>query len=274
MNTPLTSHATGAGIEASTPGSLLLMFAERLPDYAITLFDADGRVTSWNAGAEAMLGYSADEAVGLHLSKFYTPADIAGGVPAANVAEALKQGRKAEARLCVCKDGTEVMAHSVLMPLYDPHNKLLGFGSLTHDMLGMVRAVADPVPPQEEHAQILVVDDDEEVRGVAERQLTSLGYRVIVVPDGAKALEALASGVQIDLLFTDVVMPGGLNGREVAHEARKLRPRLRVLFTSGYFEGALVQKGEIEEDVEFIMKPYRRRDLADKVRKLLSETAS
>jgi PAS domain S-box-containing protein len=261
-------------METSTPGSLLQMFAERLPDYAITLFDADGRVTTWNAGARAMLGYSADEAVGLHLSKFYTPADIAGGVPAANVAEALKQGRKAEARLCVRKDGTEVMAHSVLMPLYDPHNKLLGFGSLTHDVTGMVRAAADPVPPQEEHEQILVVDDDEEVRGLAERQLTSLGYRVIAVPDGAKALEALASGVQIDLLFTDVVMPGGLNGREVAREARKLRPRLRVLFTSGYFEGALVRKGEMEQDVEFIMKPYRRKDLADKVRTLLGEAAA
>lgn len=252
------------------------MFAERLPDYAITMFDSDGRVTTWNAGAQAMLGYSADEAVGLHLSRFYTPTDIAGGVPAANVAEALKQGRKAEARLCVRKDGTEVMAHSVLMPLYDPHNKLLGFGSLTHDMTGIVpaAAAADPVPLEEEHEQILVVDDDAEVRGLAERQLTSLGYRVIAVPDGAKALEALASGAQIDLLFTDVVMPGGLNGREVAREARKLRPRLRVLFTSGYFEGALVRQGEIEQDVEFIMKPYRRKDLADKVRTLLSETAA
>jgi PAS domain S-box-containing protein len=261
-------------METTTPGSLLLMFAERLPDYAITLFDPDGRVTSWNAGARAILGYSADEAIGLHLSRFYTPADIAGGVPAANVAEALKQGRKSEARLCVRKDGSEVMAHSVLMPLYDRQNKLLGFGSLTQDMTGMVRTAADPVPVQVETEQILVVDDNEEVRGVAVRQLTSLGYRVIAVPDGAKALEALASGVQIDLLFTDVVMPGGLNGREVAQEARKLRSRLKVLFTSGYFEGALVRQGEIEQNVEFIMKPYRRKDLAEKVRALLAETAS
>ena len=261
-------------METTTPGSLLQSFTERLPDYAIALFDADGRVTSWNAGAQALLGYAAHEAVGLHLSRFYTPADIAGGVPAADVTEALTKGRKAEARLCVRKDGTEVMAHTVLMPLYDGQNRLLGFGSLTQDMTGITRTAPDPVPSENEHEQILVVDDNEEVRDVAERQLTSLGYRVIAVADGAKALEALASGVQIDLLFTDVVMPGGLNGREVADEARKLRPRLRVLFTSGYFEGALVRQGEIERDVQFIMKPYRRKDLAEKVRTLLSEAAS
>jgi PAS domain S-box-containing protein len=267
-------QSTGTSMETTTPGSLLLMFAEHLPDYAITLFDPDGRVTTWNAGAQAILGYSADEAIGLHLSCFYTPADNAGGVPAANVAEALKQGRKAATRLCVRKDGTEVMAHSVLMPMYDRQNKLLGFGSLTHGMTGMVGVAADPAPPQEENEQILVVDDNEEVRVVAVRLLTSLGYRVIAVSDGAQALEALASGVQIDLLFTDVVMPGGLNGREVAEEARKLRSRLKVLFTSGYFEGALVRQGEIEEDVEFIMKPYRRKDLAEKVRALLAERGS
>ena len=261
-------------MESSTPGRLLQMFAERLPDYAIILFDADGRVMTWNAGAEALLGYPADEAVGLHLSRFYTPTDIAGGVPAGMVTESLKQGRKAEARLYVRKDGTEVMAHTVLMPLYDRQNRLLGFGSLTQDMTGVTRTAVAAVPLQEEHEQILVVDDNEEVRGVAERQLTTLGYRVIAVPDGAAALETLASNVQIDLLFTDVVMPGGLNGREVAQEARKLRPRLRVLFTSGYFEGALVRKGEIEQDVQFIMKPYRRQDLAEKVRMLLSEAAS
>jgi PAS domain S-box-containing protein len=261
-------------MDPSTSGSLLLMFVERLPDYAITLFDAEGRVTSWNTGAQAMLGYAADEAVGQHLSRFYTPADIADGAPAANFTEALTQGRKAESRLWVRKDGTEVMTHTVLMPLYDRQNRLLGFGSLTQDMTGMTRTAAAVVPLQEEHEQILVVDDNEEVRGVAERQLTSLGYRVIAVPDGAAALAMLASSVQIDLLFTDVVMPGGLNGRQVAQEARKLRPRLRVLFTSGYFEGALVRKGEIEQDVQFIMKPYRRKDLAEKVRTLLSETAS
>ena len=125
-----------------------------------------------------------------------------------------------------------------------------------------------------EHEQILLVDDNEEVRGVAGQQLTSLGYRVIAVPDGAKALEALASGAQIDLLFTDVVMPGGLNGREVAHEARKLRPGLKVLFTSGYFEETLAGQDQIEQDMQFIMKPYRRKELAEKVRTLLAETAS
>ncbi len=130
------------------------------------------------------------------------------------------------------------------------------------------------VSPEAVRAQILVVDDNDDVRDVAVRQLASLGYRVIAASSGAEALEILASGVDIDLLFTDVVMPSGLNGREVVEKARHHRPGLKVLFTSGYFEGTSSRTGEAGPAVEFILKPYRKKDLAEKVRAVLLGTAS
>ena len=133
----------------------------------------------------------------------------------------------------------------------------------------------NPATPSEAvRAQILVVDDNDDVRDVATRQLTSLGYRVIAVPGGAEALEILASGVDIDLLFTDVVMPDGINGRQVVDKAQQQRPNLKVLFTSGYFEGELVRIGDLGGDIQFIVKPYRKKDLAEKVRALLGGTES
>jgi two-component SAPR family response regulator len=77
---------------------------------------------------------------------------------------------------------------------------------------------------------------------------------------------------QIDLLFTDVVMPGELAGRELAARALELRPRLKVLFSSGYFEGALVGKGQLETNVQFLPKPYRKQELAQKIEEVLSTT--
>lgn len=131
-----------------------------------------------------------------------------------------------------------------------------------------------PTPPEGVRAQILVVDDNDDVRDVATRQLTSLGYRVIAVPGGAEALEILASGVDVDLLFTDVVMPDGINGRQVVNKAQQQRPNLKVLFTSGSFEGELVRIGDLGGDIQFIVKPYRKKDLAEKVRALLGGTQS
>lgn len=129
-------------------------------------------------------------------------------------------------------------------------------------------------PSEALRAQILVVDDNDDVRDVATRQLTSLGYRVIAVPGDAEALEILASGVDIDLLFTDVVMPDGINGRQVVDKAQQQRPNLKVLFTSGAFEGELLRIGDLGGDIQFIVKPYRKKDLAEKVRALLGGVAS
>jgi len=81
----------------------------------------------------------------------------------------------------------------------------------------------------------------------------------------------MAREPRIDLLFTDVVMPGGMNGREVAEEARLIDPRLKVLFTSGYFEGALLRNGNLDANVQLLIKPYRKKELAQKVQDALKK---
>lgn len=116
---------------------------------------------------------------------------------------------------------------------------------------------------------ILLVEDNDLVRSFVEGQLESLGYRVIAVENGVLALDVLRQNDEIDLLFTDVVMPGGLNGRELADEARKLRADIKILFTSGYSEDTIIHNGRLDEGVQLLSKPYKRRDLADKVRLVL-----
>jgi PAS domain S-box-containing protein len=116
---------------------------------------------------------------------------------------------------------------------------------------------------------ILLVEDNDLVRSYVDGQLKSLGYRVIAVDNGPAAMEILRSGEAVDLLFTDVVMPGGLNGRQLAEEARKLNPALKVLFTSGYTENAIVHHGRLDRGVHLLSKPYRRQELAAKVRLVL-----
>ena len=118
-------------------------------------------------------------------------------------------------------------------------------------------------------AKILVVDDNSGVLEEATEQLTRLGYDVVSASSGAEALAVLERGERVDLLFTDVVMPGDLAGRDLADKATELRPGLKVLFASGYFEGALVSKGALETDVQFIAKPYRMKALAQKVEEVL-----
>lgn len=119
--------------------------------------------------------------------------------------------------------------------------------------------------------RILVVEDDPMVREHVARQLRGLGYEVTVASDGPQALERLECGETFDLLFTDVVMPGGLNGRELALAARRIRPDLKVLFTSGYTENAIVHQGRLDPGVQLLSKPYRKRELAEKVRRVLDE---
>jgi PAS domain S-box-containing protein len=130
-------------------------------------------------------------------------------------------------------------------------------------------AAQDGIAPRGKE-RILLVEDNDEVRFHVSAMLASLGYEVVSAAGGREALELLDRIGEIDLLFTDVVMPGGLNGREVAEEVRRARPGLRVLFTSGYAEGALQNDGRLEAGVLLLPKPYRKRDLAQKVREALS----
>lgn len=116
---------------------------------------------------------------------------------------------------------------------------------------------------------ILVVEDDQKVQMTVVDMLTQLGYRVLKANDAQSALTVIQSGIEIDLLFTDVVMPGSLRSPELARQARQLLPYLRVLFTSGYTQNAIVHGGRLDPGVELLSKPYGRDDLARKVRAVL-----
>jgi len=119
--------------------------------------------------------------------------------------------------------------------------------------------------------RILVVEDNAAVREVVVTQLADLGYQVLSAPDGPSALRMLSQSEAVDLLFTDLVMPNGMSGRQLAEEIRRLRPAIRVLFTSGYpsFDGKLAL--EVESDTPLLRKPYKKRDLAERVRTALDE---
>jgi PAS domain S-box-containing protein len=116
--------------------------------------------------------------------------------------------------------------------------------------------------------RILLVEDDAQVRDHVGAQLRDLGYDVVAVADAAAALSVLDEGT-FDLLFTDIVMPGGMNGRQLAEEAHSRRPLLRVLFSSGYTDNAIVHHGRLDHGVHLLNKPYRRSDLAAKLREVL-----
>ncbi|WP_370650764.1 PAS domain S-box protein [Caballeronia sp. SL2Y3] len=116
---------------------------------------------------------------------------------------------------------------------------------------------------------ILVVEDDQKVQSTVIEMLTDLGYNVLKADNADQALVVLSSGVHIDLVFTDVVMPGSLKSPEMARRAVKMHPNLRVLFTSGYTHNAIVHGGRLDPGVELLSKPYSREDLASKIRQML-----
>jgi PAS domain S-box-containing protein len=120
---------------------------------------------------------------------------------------------------------------------------------------------------------ILVVEDDPLVRNYVATQLNSLGYTTLTAADAAEALEYIDDVKSFDLLFTDVIMPGSINGRQLAEEARRRRPSLKVLYTSGYTENAIVHHGRLDAGVLLLAKPYRKADLARMVRTALGREA-
>jgi CheY-like chemotaxis protein len=116
---------------------------------------------------------------------------------------------------------------------------------------------------------ILVVEDDEALRLYTVDILSDLGYAVLAAANAAAALEIIGRGLDIDLLFTDIVMPGGMNGRQLADEAIRQKPLLKVLFTTGYTANAIVHHGRLDPDVELISKPFTYESLGRKIRSLL-----
>ena len=175
---------------------------------------------------------------GLGLSQVYGFCRQTGGF--ARIASAVGQGTKVEMYLPRSADRPDRASGGLMLPLR--------------------RAAEGEV--------ILVVEDDLAVLEMAVESLNDLGYRTLTAEDARSALAVLRSNARIDMLFSDVVMPGGMNGVQLSVEAKRLRPDLKVLLSSGYTGAALGHSG-VPEDMPILSKPYRREDLAKKLRMVL-----
>ena len=120
------------------------------------------------------------------------------------------------------------------------------------------------------HETILVVEDDKLVRDYVLTQLRSLGYSTLEAANAAEAISIVEAGHPFDLLFTDVIMPGEMNGRQLANTLQKIKPSLRVLFTSGYTENAIIHHGRLDSGVLLLAKPYRKSEIARMIRTALA----
>jgi PAS domain S-box-containing protein len=251
-------------------GGLFELFVDSLPDCAMCLLDIDGRILSWNVGASRILGYAADEIIGRNISSIHVDEDAA-AKHAMSREQAVTHGRHEEGGRLVCRNGAELEARIVLIALQAAET-LFGYGLLIREAASLARPApalaagsSGKVIPLPGPKKILVVDDNAEILEAVGVQLSSLGYKVIAAADATAALDLLSGGAEVDLLLTDVVMPGGMNGSQLAVEARRLRPGLKVLFTSGYFEVALIRDGTLDADARVLAKPFRKHQLAQSV---------
>ena len=137
---------------------------------------------------------------------------------------------------------------------------------------GGLRAISETVgqvlPSGSRAETVLVVEDNPDVRAYSVMILRELGYTVLEAEDGDKALEFIRRTGRIDLLFTDVVLPGA-SGRVLADEAATIRPQMRILFTSGYSRNAIVHQGRLDANVNLLTKPFTFEQLAVRIRDIL-----
>jgi len=129
--------------------------------------------------------------------------------------------------------------------------------------------VSSEVPPSAAGEVVLVIDDDPTVRMLVSEVLTDLGYAVMEASDGPTGMKTLDSGSRIDLLITDVGLPGGMNGRQVADAARVRRPDLKVLFITGYAENAVIGKRRLSKGMFVVTKPFQLDTLAQRIREII-----
>jgi CheY-like chemotaxis protein len=135
--------------------------------------------------------------------------------------------------------------------------------------LEIATEAAQPAPPMGNGELILVVEDDEAVLNYSTDSLLELGYRLLVAPNGHAGLDVLARNPSIRLLFTDIGLPGGMTGRQLADAARRMRPELPVLFTTGYSRNAIIHGGILDPGTHVLPKPFTYAALATKIRSLL-----
>ena len=126
------------------------------------------------------------------------------------------------------------------------------------------------MPRAQQGETVLIVDDEPSVRALIEEVLNELGYISIQAKDGTGGLRVLQSGRRIDLLITDIGLPGGINGRQLADAALAVRPALKILFITGYAENAVVGNGHLEPGMHLLSKPFRMDILADRIRSIIS----
>jgi CheY-like chemotaxis protein len=141
---------------------------------------------------------------------------------------------------------------------------------LAPDAAGLAAGQRDDIPAAGAESElILVVEDEEEVRATSVAMLRDLGYGVLEAATGLAALRILADNANIQLLFTDIGLPGGMTGRQLADQAAVLHPGLRILYTTGYARNAVVHNGVLDAGVELLVKPFTYAMLASRVRGLL-----
>jgi CheY-like chemotaxis protein len=128
-----------------------------------------------------------------------------------------------------------------------------------------------PIPEAASGETILVVEDDPDVRAYSVESLRELGYVVLEAYNGPAAMEFLTEGGRIDMIFTDVVLPGGMTGADIVKAARDIRPRLKALFTTGYSRNAIVHHGRLDKGVQLLTKPFSYEELAAKIRDVLDK---
>jgi CheY-like chemotaxis protein len=151
-----------------------------------------------------------------------------------------------------------------------------GHGTTVKIYLPQVAGLAEPVvaasPSRIEggHETILVVEDDSLVRTFVVSQIQSLGYATLAAVNATEAMLVIDSPQEIDLLFTDMIMPGSMNGRQLADAALLRRGGLKILFTSGYSNDAIIHHGHLDAGVLLLAKPYRKSDLARMIRTALA----
>ena len=146
-----------------------------------------------------------------------------------------------------------------------PHVGELVQGEAEHDLADAPRA--------RQGETVLVVDDEPTIRMLVTEVLEELGYTAIEAADGAGGLHVLRSNACIDLLVTDVGLPGGMNGRQMADAGRALRPGLKVLFITGYAESAVVGNGHLELGMHVMTKPFAMEVLATRIEAMISESS-
>jgi signal transduction histidine kinase/CHASE3 domain sensor protein/ActR/RegA family two-component response regulator len=140
---------------------------------------------------------------------------------------------------------------------------------------GNVEALAEHRSPSPGGIEtILVVEDDQLVRNFVVTQLKSFGYQTVIASSGAEALAKVDAGQPFDLLFTDVIMPGGMNGKELAEVVAQRRPGMKILYTSGYTDNAMIEHGRLDHGALLLSKPYRRSQLAQMIRQALQREAA